>query len=749
MLTASKRPSHAVDSFSAENGAALFHSAYGKTRITSVGSGILRVTVTLKPEFSEAVPDFIVCNSLHPVTITEENGSYRVSADGISCRISGEDGTLSFFDADGKLLTNEKAPCEIEKFDAFMISRDKPIEQITVNTPDGVKNFAVNASRDYYKSLYHMRLSLDFKLGEALYGLGQAEYGKLNLRNRTLWNCQHNRAIALPFMVSTRGYGLLLSTGSPFKFVDGENGGYFYIEAGEELDYYVISGGMEQAVKGYRFLTGKAVLPPRWAFGYIQSQEAYETSEEILSIAKGCRERGIGIDCVVQDWNSWEPGKWGNKRVDKKRFPDLRKLTDDLHGMHAHMMLSIWPNMAKESENGKEFAEKNLLLAGSDTYDALDPEARRLYWKQADEGLFSQGLDAWWCDSAETWTPEWNYINEPEESAVYYQYLSMAGEVIPPEKANMYPFYHGTAMSEGQRATGTGKRVCNLTRSAWAGQQRLGCIMWSGDISATWKTLKDQIAQGMNFCASGIPYWTLDIGGFFVKRAAQFFWNGSFDKGWDDPEFCELYVRWFQYAAFLPVFRAHGTDFRREMWNLHGENYDAVVKANRDRYRLLPYIYSLAGDAYLNDTIMMKPVAFCFPEDEKTYELNDQFMLGDSLMVCPVTDYGARSRKVYLPAGIWYDRNTGKKYEGGREIEAPAPLSDIPVFVRAGSIIPEFEPALSTEEAFADNRLTLRTYPGADGHFTLYSDAGDGYGYLNGEYTLTEYRWDNQSGKII
>ena len=748
MLNAVKRISHAIEAFTLENNAAVFSGAYGKLRLVCAGRGILRATATLKKDFLPNPPDFIVKNEFLPIGVNETADAYIVKADGISANVDKVTGIIAFFDENDKPIAAENGLRTFEAFNATQVSRVKPMEYAEVDTPDGKKRVVTNATREYYKTLYRMRLPLKFSADEGIYGLGQQEHEPLNLRNSTVWNCQHNRAIALPFMVSTKGYGILLSTGSPFKFVGQNDGGYFYIEAGDELDYYVIAGGMKQAISGYRKLTGAAVLLPRWAYGYIQSQEAYETGAEMVEIAKGCRERGIGVDCIVEDWNSWEPGKWGQKTVDKQRFPDLKALTDELHGLHAHMMLSIWPNMANGTDNNSEFKKENLLLAGSDAYDAMDPKARAIYWKQANDGLFSQGLDAWWCDSSEPWTPEWSVKEVPEESEIYYRYLSTAFDLVPPEKSNMFAFYHGTTMSEGQRSAQDKKRVCNLTRSAWAGQQRLGCIMWSGDISATWATLKDQIAVGQNFCASGIPYWTLDIGGFFIKKGASHFWNGDYDEGWNDPEFCELYTRWYQYGAFLPVFRAHGTDFRREMWNLTGENYDAVFKANRERYKLLPYIYSLAGNAWLNGGTLMTPVAFCFPDDKNTYNLDDQFMLGDALMVCPVTEYGARSRNVYLPKGVWYDRNTGKKYEGGTVITADAPIDAIPVFVRAGSIIPEFEPALSTEEAWAEHKLSLRTYPGADGEFTLYEDSGDGFGYEKGEYSLTKYIWHDKEEKL-
>ena len=266
--------------------------------------------------------------------------------------------------------------------------------------------------------------------------------------------------------------------------------------------------------------------------------------------------------------------------------------------------------------------------------------------------------------------------------------------------------------------------------------------MWSGDISAKWETLKKQIAIGLDFCASGMPYWTQDIGGFFVKRGKAWYWDGDFDAGWEDPEYRELFVRWYEYAAFLPMFRGHGTDIRRELTNLKGEEFAAVLRCNRARYHLLPYLYSLAGQIALNGGIMMKPLSFYDPDDARAKESDDEFLLGDDLLICPVTDYQARSRIVYLPRGHWWELHTGKLLNGGAEYEAPAPLDTLPIFVRAGAVLPVADTSVCAREALS-KALTLWVFPGADGKLTLYRDAGDSYGYEQGEYTLKTYRWND------
>ncbi|MBO4514619.1 MAG: DUF5110 domain-containing protein, partial [Lachnospiraceae bacterium] len=380
------------------------------------------------------------------------------------------------------------------------------------------------------------------------------------------------------------------------------------------------------------------------------------------------------------------------------------------------------------------------------------------------------GVDAWWCDNSEPFTPEWNHLVRPESAKAYEEYCRTTTLHLPATKTNSYGFYHAQAIYEGQRGyyerlrqeakaagceapselAGGEKRVVNLTRSGYLGQQRFGTILWSGDISASWETLRRQVAAGLHFCASGLPYWTVDIGAFFVKNGLQWFWDGKYDEGPKDPAYCELFTRWYQWGAFLPIFRGHGTDFRRELWEFDhpaAPYYDALLQANRLRYELMPYIYSLAGLTWLWDETIIKPLAFAFPEDQTTWKLMDQYLLGDAIMVCPVLE-STDQRSVYLPKGTgWYDYWTNAYYEGGQLITADAPLDHIPLFIREGSILPKKKAALSTEEQAAE--VTFYVYAGCDGKFELYEDAGDGYGYERGEYRLTQYEWIEKEQKLF
>lgn len=489
----------------------------------------------------------------------------------------------------------------------------------------------------------------------------------------------------------------------------------------------------------------------------MQSQERYETEEEVLRVANEYRERGIGLDCIVLDWCSWEDGKWGQKTFDTSRFPNPKAMIDKLHEQDIHFMLSIWPVMNKSTENYAEMKEAGTLLPASEIYNALDESARKLYWEQVKQGLLGAGIDAWWCDSSEPITVEWSHTERMEPAVMYAEFCRELENHLPSWATNAFPLYHARTIYEGQREDVCEKRVCNLTRSAYTGQQRYGTILWSGDTSASWQTLREQIASGLNFVASGLPYWTTDIGAFFVKKSTFWYWNGDYDDTVNDAGYLELFTRWYQWEAFLPIFRGHGTDCRRELWYYAGENqmfYDAILAANRLRYRLMPYIYSQAGRVWLEDESMMKMLAFDFTEDTNVLDIRDEYLFGDSFLVCPVTEpmyYEAGNkqlegrsytRRVYLPKGCgWYDYWTNDYYQGGQWLEAEAPIDKMPLFVRAGSIIPMTD---SAPHVSVKDDITWTVYAGADGEYRFYEDAGDGYAYERGEYELTKYEWSDE-----
>ncbi|MBP5669284.1 MAG: DUF4968 domain-containing protein, partial [Lachnospiraceae bacterium] len=690
----------------------------GLQRIVPVNSGIVRVLFTEKESFSDQEKPGII------ELPTFGDWSYQVTGEAVvlemkhlKVEIDLETNRYQYFDGEGRLLLSERAQRskELAEFPVYRMDETK-LEKTYVDTPDGRKEVIKEPGRIQTGTAYHTRLNLEFS-DEALYGLGQHEEGYGSLRGKRVYLHQANRKIAIPMLVSTKGYGIMINTYAPAIFNDTEEGTYLYTEADPEMDFFFISGhgenAMDQVISGYRIITGKAALLPKWAFGYVQSQERYETQEEILEVAQEYRERGIGLDCIVLDWCSWPEGQWGQKTFDETRFPNPSEMIEKLHEDHVHFMLSIWPNLTEGTENYEEFKEKNLLLPGINNYDPLKAEGRETYWSQVERGLFCHGVDAWWCDNSEPFTPEWNYLVKPESAKTYEEYCRTTSLHLPATQTNAYGFYHAQAIYEGQRASTQEKRVINLTRSGYLGQQRFGTILWSGDISASWDTLRRQIAAGIHFCAIGLPYWTVDIGAFFVKNGLQWFWNGDYDLGTGDPAYCELFTRWYQWGAFLPIFRGHGTDFRRELWEFDRPEalfYDALLKANRMRYELMPYIYSLAGMTYVKNASIIKPLAFAFPKDHETWEILDQYLFGDEMMICPVTEsyyftkpgvsagkYSdmegtAYRRRVYLPAGTgWYDYHTNEYYEGGQWITVDAPLDQIPVFVKAGAILPKKE----------------------------------------------------------
>lgn len=608
------------------------------------------------------------------------------------------------------------------------------------------------------------RLDLVFAPGEAIYGLGQHEEGILNYRGHCQYLYQHNLKVAIPQIVSTRGYAILWDTASLSVFHDDVYGSYFWTECCEELDFYFIYGPeFDQIVAGFRVLTGQVPLLPRWTYGYIQSKERYVDQEELIAVVREYRARALPLDAIVQDWQSWPGDWWGQKTLDPDRFPDPAGLVETLHELNARLMISVWPRFQNDGPNQCEMRDHGFLLGDGMTYNAFDPAARTLYWRQACEGLFRYGIDAWWCDASEPFEPDWygTVKLEPWRRAIIN--AEYAKTYLDPACINAYSLLHAQGMYEGQRGVCEEKRVVNLTRSYFPGQQRYSTITWSGDISATWDVFAKQIAEGLNFSVTGAGYWTTDVGAFFVAPRDEWFWRGEYPNGHLDAGYRELYVRWFQFGAFLPIFRSHGTDTPREIWQF-GEpgdpTYEALVKFLRLRYRLMPYIYSLAGLTTHRDYTMLRALPFDFRTDPATYNIADQFMFGPAFLVNPVTkpmyfaadstaiDGVPKTRPVYLPVGNdWYDFWTGQRYVGGQTICADATLDTMPLYVRSGSIVP-IGPDITYADEQRNAPLDLRIYPGQSGSFTLYDDEGDNYNYEQGHFAMIRLSWDETTRRL-
>lgn len=762
MLFVMKGKSGKITRVERKEGALYLYSELATHRILPYGENCVRLTYTYEEGVSKEEKPGVIAKPNVAWEYQETEAEVVVKTSALTVRVCKETACYEYFDAEGTLLLREAEleSRELEKFTTTILAaEEQAVEKI--KTADGEKSVVKEAKLTENGYAYHTKLRLLFDEKEALFGLGQHEEGYGSLRGQTVYCHQANRKVALPLLVSTKGYGILTDTYSPYIFNDAGMETYIYTEADKEMDFYFLAGGMKQVIKEYRKLTGKATMLPKWAFGYLQSKERFETQEEIESVAREYRERGVGIDGIILDWFSWEDGKWGQKTFDRSRFPDPTAMITALHEQDYHFMISIWPSMDESCDNYQEHADKGYILPATNIYNAFCNEARKLYWKQVREGLFSHGTDAWWCDNCEPFTPEWNSIRRPEPAESYRRYQEESAQRFEAVKTNAFGFVHAQGIYEGQRRDCEDKRVTILTRSGYIGSQRHGTILWSGDIAATWDTLRRQIAAGLGFCASGHPYWTVDIGAFFVKRGEIWYWKGDYDKTTEDMGYRELFVRWHQWGGFLPVFRGHGTDCNREFWHFGKEGepfYDALVQANRLRYELMPYIYSLAGRCWLSDESMMRFLAFDYPEDEVACSITEQYMFGDSIMVCPVTKpmyYRVNSEEiekpdttmqVYLPAGKWYDYYTEECFEGGKYITVDAPLEKIPLFVKAGGIIPKTEFVSAT--ARLKKELEICVYTGADGKFAYYNDAGDGYAYEQGEYELYELAYCEKEKKL-
>jgi len=500
-------------------------------------------------------------------------------------------------------------------------------------------------------------------------------------------------------------------------------------------------------------------MMPRWAFGLWQCRERYKTAAESVAVLDGYRKRGIPVDVIVQDWQYWRPSEWGSHIFDPARFPDPARWVADLHDRHARLMISVWPKFYRGTANFKAleaagFLYKQNLVEGKQdwlknvftNYDAFNPAARALYWSQMKDALFTKGVDAWWMDVSELEAVEGPFPTPTAQIEAYQTHMNPTALGSGARVLNAYPLVHAQGVYEGLRAAAPDKRVVILTRSGFAGMQRYGAASWSGDISTTWTAMRKQIAAGLGFAISGMPYWTFDSGGFSVTERFAHAPRGSEAQ----EEWRELNTRWFEFATFLPILRVHGQAPKREMWEFGGDDspaYKAMLKFDRLRYRLLPYIYSLAADVTRRGGTIMRPLEMDFSpgQEPEAPPLDEEYMFGPALLVSPVTAYKVRERGVVLPTttGGWYDFWTGAHQQWiGRD--APAPLDAIPVHVRAGSIIP-FGPELQYTDEKPGDPITLFVYAGRDGAFELYEDDGVSNGYERGAFATIPFRWQDST----
>jgi len=524
-----------------------------------------------------------------------------------------------------------------------------------------------------------------------------------------------------------------------------------YSEVADQIDYYVVHGSnADEVIHGYREITGKAPMMPRWAMGFWQSREHYNSQEDILSTVREFRQRQIPLDNIVQDWFYWKEDQWGEQEFDPSRYPDPSGMMKTLHDdLHAHIMISVWPKMYAGTGNFEEFKRNGWLYMRnvekkqkdwvgpgyvSTFYDAYNDSARARFWQLVNERLFKKGIDAWWLDCSE---PDIQSSLSRTETILRQGPTALGS---PSRYLNSFSLMNAKGIYEGQRRANNNQRVYILTRSAFAGLQRYAATTWSGDLAARWYDLNAQISSGCNFCLSGIPYWSMDIGGFAVEARYEH------PNAADLEEWREQLTRWFQFGAFCPIFRSHGQLPYREMFNVAPPEHPAfqsMLAYDKLRYRLMPYIYSLAGMVTRNDYTIMRGLVMDFASDPKVLAINDQYMFGPAFLINPVGVFKARTRSVYLPAGSgWYDFHSGKFLAGGQAITADAPYTDMPIFVRAGSIVPIGPDLQYTGEKAADP-IRLYVFTGRDCSFTLYEDEGTNYNYEQGRYASIPLSYDD------
>ena len=879
--------------------------------IQVVGDNIIRVQATSEAQLPQKQKSLmIVEQTARPQFTTSEEGDfYVVKAKNVTARIDKRNGRVSFLDANGKQLAAEAA--DGKTFQPFYV----PEREIGIGTlTDQQRN--------------GLTWTLKFEnQSEALYGLGQHQAEELNMKGKNEDLFQYNTKVSVPFVLSTKGYGILWDSysycrfGNPndylqlnraFKLYDkkgnaghltgtymdqtgkkivrGEDSIYFefdtpatsaianqteaggiknlpqgfkmkgatvvyegFIEApqtelyqfilyyagymkvyigGEEvvperwrtawnpntwkftaplkqgvktqlriewqpdgdvsycglrvseprsqqerdqlciwsemsrdMDYYFIAGdNFDKIISGYRTLTGKAPVYPKWVMGFWQSRERYKTQAEIEETLAEFRKRQIPVDNIVQDWNYWKLDSWGDHTFEASRFPNPQQMLDNVHRMGGRFMISVWPKFYDTVANYKELDAKGWIYHQAITddihdwlgyrgsfYDAYDAGARKMFWRQMDENLYTKykrGIDAWWMDASEPnvrdCTPMWyrKALSGPTAMGSSTEYF------------NAYSTVNADAIYNGQREVNPNQRVFLLTRSGFAGEQRYSTATWSGDIATRWEDMRAQMTAGLNYSMSGIPFWGMDQGGFCVEDryvAAQQEFDKTGVENADLTEWRELQTRWNQFGCFIPLYRAHGQWPLREVWNIAPDNhpcYQTIVYYDRLRYRMMPYLYSMVGWAHFKDYTLMRALVMDFQNDEQVYDIKDQWMFGPAFMACPVAKYQARNRKVYFPkASGWYDLYNGEFISGGQSLVVDAPYERMPVYVREGSIIP-FGPEIQYSDEKPASQITLYVYSGADGTFQLYEDEGTNYNYERGKYATIDISYDDASRTV-
>jgi alpha-D-xyloside xylohydrolase len=625
-------------------------------------------------------------------------------------------------------LTTSRMSAVVNRADGVITFNDSNQRKLTSEGPHLMRPAQVNGE-DLYRSQAVFGI---YGSHEAIYGLGQHQAGVWNYRGESVDLSQDNTNISIPVMLSSNGYGIYWNNDSRGR-MNNRFANYLFLssEAADTIDYYFIYGpDFDRIVAGYRELTGAAPLYGKWAYGFWQSKNKYNSQQELLAVAKRYRDEHIPLDNIVQDWFWWT--NMGDFHFDPKRYPDPKAMIDQLHDEHVHIMFSIWPYFYPGSDVYTDMDKRGYFIdrtkskayhpQGMAVYDATNPAAQNYYFRLVNNSLLKIGADAFWMDTTE---PE---TEGQEENVLTYNKLAIGNGA---RYANIYPLATTGTVYDGQRKETDQKRAYILSRSAYAGDQRYGVTAWSGDLVSDWETFRRQIPAGLNYELSGLPYWTTDIGGFVSTNP-------------DSPAYRELFIRWFEYGTFCPIFRTHGTRTtnQNELWSYGPEAQKILVAYDKLRYRLMPYIYSVAWKVTNESYTPMRPLVMDYREDVRAQNIGDEFLFGPSILVAPVTEQEAVTRHLYLPKAKWYDFWSGTAVEGGKAIDVAAPLERIPLFVRAGSIVP-LGPDLEYSTEKTADPIELRVYRGADGAFELYEDENDNYNYEKGVHATIPFRWDD------
>ncbi len=714
-LPAQWLPVNPVKNVEPQSDGALIALERGFLRFQVCSDSVIHIVYSLERSIPQH-PDFIVVKKSWPKSDftlnSDEPKLISLATPALKLTVARDNSVIIFYDAAGHKLAEE-----------------------TTRTLTPVE---VNGEKTYHAERFS---GMWGPQEEAFYGLGQHQAGVMNYRGESVDISQDNTNISVPLLLSSNGYGIFWNNGSRSRFNNRfVHSLYISSEVADSIDYYFLYGPeFDKIIASYRELTGQVPLFGKWAYGYWQCKNKYSTQDELLGVAHKYRDLHIPIDNLVQDWFWWVT--MGDPVFDAKRYPDPKGMLDDLHKNHFHLMISVWPYFRPHPENDntpdpvyQDMDKRDFFIAktvtggfhpaGQALYDAFNPEARKQYWKLMNDNLFKIGLDAWWLDTTE---PE----TEGRETNILVDHKVGVGSGNGARYANEFALLTTTGVYEGQRAASDQKRVFILSRSGFAGTQRNSVAVWSGDVHSNWETFRRQIPAGLNYSVSGNPYWTTDIGGFV-------------DGNPDDPAYRELYVRWFQFGVFCPIFRAHGTRStnQNEIWSYGPEAQKILIAYDQLRYRLMPYIYSLAWKTTGQGYTIMRPLVMDFRDDTRAQNIPDQYLFGPAILVSPVSEPGATSRHLYLPNAIWYDFWTGATTQGPRTIDTPVTIERLPLFVRAGSILPLGPDVEYAAEKPADP-VEIRVYRGANGRFTLYEDENDNYNYEKGAHSTIPFTWDD------